>query len=123
MSPAAAAAAIWSPSVLKTRRGRRRKSSAQRSPLVEVPSHFVKPIEEVMGALTIVGQKEFKTELAKAARSDQPGAQLDYVVSSWHRTMYLMGEPSFREALERLPELRDESEDMTLKELAERIGL
>jgi hypothetical protein len=122
MSPAAAAAAIWSPRVLKAR-GRRGRKSEQRSPLVEVPSQLVRPIEEVMAVLTIAGQKEFKSELAKAARSDTPGAELDFAVSSWYRTMFLMGEPSFREALKRLPQMRHESEDLTLEELARRIGL
>ncbi|MHB8613560.1 MAG: hypothetical protein ACYDAL_14195 [Candidatus Dormibacteraceae bacterium] len=123
MSPAAAAAAIWSPRVLKAQRARRRSKTEQRSPLVEVPSHFVKPIEEVMAALTVIGQKEFKAELAKAARSSNPGSELGFVVSSWHRTMFLVGEPSFWEALERLPQLRTESELLTPKALAARIGL
>jgi hypothetical protein len=88
-----------------------------------VPSEFVKPIEQVMEALTVAGQKEFKAELAKAAKSDDPAEALEFVVSSWLRTSYLMAEPGFREALNMLPELSKQSEAITLEQLSERIGL
>ncbi len=122
MSPAAAVAANWSPRV-RRRRGGRRKGAKQDSPLVEVPSHFIKPIEQVMKALLVAGQKEFKAELAKAANSDDPAEVLDFVVSSWLRTSYLMAEPGFRETLEMLPELGKLAEAITLEQLSERIGL
>ena len=123
MSPAAAAAAIWSPRVTRSRGRRARRGSKHESPLVEVPSQFVRPIEQVMEALTVAGQKEFKGELAKAAKSDDPAEALEFVVSSWLRTSYLMAEPGFREALEMLPELSKESKPMTLEQLSDRIGL
>src|SRR5258708_6444803 len=100
MSPAAAVAANWSPRVRRQRDGRRRKGTGQDSPLVEVPSQFVQPIEQVMEALTVVGQREFKSELAKAAKSDDPAEALEFVVSSWLRTSFLMAEPGFHKALD-----------------------
>ena len=75
-----------------------------------------------MYALTVVGQKEFKAELAKAAKSDDPADAIEYVVSSWLRTSFLMAEPCFRESLDMLPELSKQSEEMTLEQLSERIG-
>lgn len=123
MSQAGAIAANWSPRVRRRRGGRRRKGAEHDSPLVEVPSQFIKPIEQVMKALLVAGQKEFTAELAKAAKSGDPAQELDFVVSSWLRTSYLMAEPGFRETLEMLPELSKQSESMTLEQLSERIGL
>jgi len=54
---------------------------------------------------------------------DDPAEALEFVVSSWLRTSYLMAEPGFREALEMLPELSKESKPMTLEQLSDRIGL
>jgi len=123
MSSAAAVAANWSPRVRRSRGERARRGAKQETPLVEVPSQFVQPIEQVMEALTVAGQKDFKAELVKAAKSDDPADALEFVVSSWLRTSFLMAEPGFREALEMLPELSKQAEPMTLEQLSERIGL
>jgi len=37
-----------------------RSYAKQDSPLVQVPSQFVKPIEQVMDALTVTGQKRIQ---------------------------------------------------------------
>lgn len=123
MSPAASAA-VWSPATLRATRARRKKGSkAARPPLVEIPSKFVKPVEEVMKALTPDGQREFKEELHRAVESKEPGAELAYTVAAWSLSMYLMTDPDSRDILERLPDIYKQSEDLTMEELCKRIGV
>jgi len=116
----AAAATAWS---ARSRTPRKRGSKKPiRPPLVEIPADYIRPVEEVMAALTVDGQRSFKEDLHRAVESPATGPELAYTVVAWTVSKYLIEDPSFHEALAKLPQLA-KSENITSEELAKRIGL
>jgi len=119
-----ATAVAWSPKAARPARARRRPGTPVRPPLLEIPGEYIEPVEDVMKELGIEGQRAFKEDMHRALEDAHPGPELAYTVVSWLLTKFLVVDtPGFAEKLQRLPQLHDESEDLTLEQFAKSIGL
>jgi len=76
-----------------------------------------------MKQLGIDGQRAFKEDMHRALEQAHPGSELAHTVLSWVVTKYLVVDNDLREKLLRLPQLYEDSDDLTLEQFAKRIGL